>query len=1293
MIDTELWRDVLDYLNINHSMSLHSQSISKTVDERPPPVFQKQALGTVEACQKARQYSQSRFDHPIVLIAGAGTGKTATLIARILHWCLGEGWEKAAKELGALNTDEYMLALRVVRRVSAITFTEAAAAEMALRVVEGLNSLVQGHKVVGFSPELLHLEQSELLFRASALLDVVDELTIQTIHAFCQSILTRHAVLADLSPNLSVDADHERTTQLLRDALLEDVLKCFNESEHDFFRYRLYQHCFQCGIQIPQIFNVGLSLIKSGARSEFMVETALNPRHNASHYVQLLKLLTELSSLFLKLPTSRYRAHGTPRIRNAFDTVIALVERIVQASILDYPTVFEGIATHQPEIEALLKFLNAFGQKSFQSLALNFKKRDNCSDLDNQTLFETLQAHSARLRPLLKALSQNDIVSVEIFRLILYPLLQQVEQSKHREGVLNFEDLLYFSAKLVSLSQDNPTNRAARHQVQSGIDLLLVDEFQDTSQIQCELIEALALDPSSSKLPSLFIVGDPKQSIYGWRNADISAYFRFVQRLEAFALQRSADSQCIQHLYQNFRSTPAILSEVEQIIDPVMCATPGLQPPFQSLIGVRKGEIYSQDDGDCVSPIEYWVTWDIDSESDSWPASPKKSMQTDKAALCEAKALVQDILRLRKHYAPEVCTDQDKQVMWSDIAIIFRARGRLPVFIEALREHQVPYVVSGDVNYFKRREVIEATAMLQCILDPNDMLSLVSFLRSSAVGMPDVVFLSLWLCGFPGWMSRIHLRTDDQFQTELDDYFKHGSKLRTLVEQASSNIPNIDAFAAWPVALSRTVQHIRHLRKRIKSATVTQWIDELRSAFSFELTEAAAYQGVYRLANLDRFYLTLHQMLIEAHGNWSEALTQMQRAIRNRKEASEAKPNSITENAVQIMTIHSSKGLDFKHVYLMETHKKSPAGGRFDNIVLPSLGALYAFNQAQTMSIAAAQHHQQLTADHEMIRLLYVALTRAKNRLVISGVFPDKIPTPKQNYNAFSQIIGMRLGQLTDGVSLNDHLSSAFWPDCSQQLFGQIALCLPSLTKSVHINSTKAFDQSLPQTQEIKAYTLMQKQQREMTAVQSTRPLNQCYSSISSVYGQSQIGPSVQQRDRRNALLILEGVIPSMLRCELSQVDSQRIRQMGLLLNHRSVGVAQVEVQSIWNRLHSNLKGDVLLRAFGFTEPHDGDIQVPLTPDEWEGVYLAVPPVHKVYYTVHRLEKRKDGWVMIEYVLDDAFQSASNAEKMTVTDWFRSEVRLIEVAARSLKVRFQLDILKMEVWDLFNLRRIQLGEV
>ena len=122
-------------------------------------------------------------------------------------------------------------------------------------------------------------------------------------------------------------------------------------------------------------------------------------------------------------------------------------------------------------------------------------------------------------------------------------------------------------------------------------------------------------------------------------------------------------------------------------------------------------------------------------------------MQTDKAALCEAKALVQDILRLRKHYAPEVCTDQDKQVMWSDIAIIFRARAAC-LFHRSPARTSSPHVVSGDVNYFKRREVIEATAMLQCILDPNDMLSLVSFLRSSAVGMPDVVFLSLWLCGF-----------------------------------------------------------------------------------------------------------------------------------------------------------------------------------------------------------------------------------------------------------------------------------------------------------------------------------------------------------------------------------------------------------------------------------------------------------------------------------------------------------------------------------------------------------------
>ena len=95
------------------------------------------------------------------------------------------------------------------------------------------------------------------------------------------------------------------------------------------------------------------------------------------------------------------------------------------------------------------------------------------------------------------------------------------------------------------------------------------------------------------------------------------------------------------------------------------------------------------------------------------------------------------------------------------------------------------------------------------------------------------------------------------------------------------------------------------------------------------------------------------------------------------------------------MTIHSSKGLDFKHVYLMDINETSPAGSRFDNIVLPGSDALYAFNQAQTIGIATAQHHQQQTADYEMIRLLYVALTRAKNELVISGILPEKDTSTK----------------------------------------------------------------------------------------------------------------------------------------------------------------------------------------------------------------------------------------------------------------------------------------------------------
>jgi ATP-dependent exoDNAse (exonuclease V) beta subunit len=158
---------------------------------------------------EARSLAQREYTRPLVLEAGAGTGKTATLVARVVVWCLGPGWERAANELATRPERERTperVAARVLRGVVAITFTEAAAAEMALRVERALAGVEDGELVVGLDESVLPAGEHRVQ-RAAWLRDVLDQLPVQTIHAYARRLLTAHPFEAGLHPSLEVDAE------------------------------------------------------------------------------------------------------------------------------------------------------------------------------------------------------------------------------------------------------------------------------------------------------------------------------------------------------------------------------------------------------------------------------------------------------------------------------------------------------------------------------------------------------------------------------------------------------------------------------------------------------------------------------------------------------------------------------------------------------------------------------------------------------------------------------------------------------------------------------------------------------------------------------------------------------------------------------------------------------------------------------------------------------------------------------------------------------------------------------
>ena len=162
---------------------------------------------------------------------------------------------------------------------------------------------------------------------------------------------------------------------------------------------------------------------------------------------------------------------------------------------------------------------------------------------------------------------------------------------------MTFSDLLRRAEGLLASSP------GVRREVVAGIDHLLVDEFQDTDDVQCRLVESLALSGDPASRPSLFIVGDPKQSIYAWRSADLAAYDAFVDRVV------DAGGVTVD-LVRNFRSVTPILDEVERLVAPVMRQEPGIQPAFQRLEATdeRRDVPGDRPEGPWKT-VEHWVTW------------------------------------------------------------------------------------------------------------------------------------------------------------------------------------------------------------------------------------------------------------------------------------------------------------------------------------------------------------------------------------------------------------------------------------------------------------------------------------------------------------------------------------------------------------------------------------------------------------------------------------------------------------------------------------------------------------
>jgi ATP-dependent helicase/nuclease subunit A len=473
----------------------------------------------------------------------------------------------------------------------------------------------------------------------------------------------------------------------------------------------------------------------------------------------------------------------------------------------------------------------------------------------------------------------------------LQGFIAHFQKFKHDKALLDFDDLLEKARDLIR------DHRDVREQLRQRFKFLLVDEFQDTDPVQVELILALAGDTPGR----LFIVGDPKQSIYGFRRADIEMYVRTRREIEK-------TGQTLQ-FQQNFRSQSTILKWVNET--------------FQKLI-------QKPPDGDY--------------QPDYIPLEPKFLTKEPRVTLLRPRTFPEKQLigEARRAEASGIACYlrhgvETGQFKWGDVALLFRSFTGVEVFADVFLEYGVLFRVVGGHGYYQRQEIQTLVSLLCCLDNPNDKLNLVAVLRSPLFGWTDE---QIFLAAASG---------------ELD-YLRNGTLalLRELHEQR--HVLSIAGYIETVFARTHICQAFTACGPD-GPASVANLLKALELARALEAAGVRSLRGFVR---------------------------QLRAAVLGGLDDEPAPATEKHADAVQLLTMHKAKGLEFPVVVLADlAGKSSDSGARF----VPNRatgGFELRFAGCRTAEFDSAVEEQHKRDEAEEIRLLYVAATRAKERLVIA---------------------------------------------------------------------------------------------------------------------------------------------------------------------------------------------------------------------------------------------------------------------------------------------------------------------
>ena len=902
----------------------------------------------------------------LLVAAAAGSGKTAVLVKRIIKKVTEEGQD--------------------IDRLLIVTFTNAAAAEMRERIGAAIEDALLR------SPEDAHLQRQMLLLHNAR---------ITTIHSFCLSVIREFFHLLSLDPGFRIGDEAELS--LLRADVLEEVLEQAYSREEDAFT----------------AFVESFGSIKNDSAVTGYVLKLYHVAMSQPYPEEWLNSLTE----GFQLSEKEFASHP----------MVAQVMREVKNCILDCQSVLERMAeltegydgviayrenylADEEELQRL--YMSASGYAEFsKALAehkftpLSRKKQENASD-EKKELFKALRDHVKKQikklqddffyespEEILKSITHMELPMRGLIQLTK-EFVARYEEQKKEKNLLDFNDLEHMALRILN-ERDEKGNfcpSAAAKTLSGRFDEIMIDEYQDSNLIQ----EAVLTSVSGAwrGQPNVFMVGDVKQSIYRFRMACPDLFMEKYETYGETGPARKID------LAKNFRSRKCVLDAINVLFAGLMHKE-STEVEYDAAASLYFGASYPAEKPSHVTEVlfvnaleqengtggvwnpdgEEWNSEDgaEDGASDTATGDGELSQEEKTLVQAEAMAVANRMKELRD--SGLTVGSEERPVEYGDMVILLRTMsGWSETFLEVLNEQGIPAYADTGTGYFKTFEIRKTLDFLRILDNPKQDIPFAAVLHSPIGG-----FSARELAELRVKYGAVSVKN----KTERCLY----AAAREAAESALGTNDGVNSKAAKFFSLyDRLLAESEYL-------SIHELIEQFYTYSGFKDAVTVMPGGERRLGNLNMLVVRAKQYEATSFSGLYDFIRYIDRLIKYEVDFGEAN-NGAEGQMVRIMSIHKSKGLEFPVVFLCGMEKRLNRMDMRDRLIIHSelgLGPEYVDTNLRVKSptllkkVIANQMNREMIS--EELRVLYVAMTRAREKLIMVGAMKE----PAKRYEAWQQ--------------------------------------------------------------------------------------------------------------------------------------------------------------------------------------------------------------------------------------------------------------------------------------------------